>query len=97
MPNPQLTIYAYFVPHGYELEYYDIDGKNIGHTCRDFGSDYSVEYIKMTAVAQIAKAFENLENNLNNQNQCLSCEYRKPNRHDYINVCLLPEEKECIR
>lgn len=55
------------------------------------------QYIKLMAIAQITKAFEGLENNLTNRNPCWDCEYRKPNKYDYINVCLLPEDKECIR
>jgi len=30
-------------------------------------------------------------------NPCYQCEYRKPDEREYINICLLDENKPCVR
>ena len=56
-----LSMRAGFVKYGYQINFYDGAGQELGFVCRDFGDDYDVKAIRTAAIAAIADAFEALE------------------------------------
>lgn len=60
-PAPDVTAKVYLVPYGYEIDFCDANGKEIGFTCRDFGGDIPIKKARDLVVAGMISAMEKLE------------------------------------
>jgi hypothetical protein len=59
--SAEITVKIAMVPHGYQIDFFDQNGKELGSECRDFGGDYDPAKIKFTFIAAILNAIKGIE------------------------------------
>ncbi len=60
MRKPDLTVKVYLVPHGYQVDFFDIDGHPRGSTCRDFTGSKTIKYWTDQVELYFVQALERL-------------------------------------